>query len=122
MITPAGKECRYYYEDYFRGRDIEECRLVKANPESARWHPKDCAKCPVPAILAANASLDMELTLTIRPTLLGFHRVFEVSAFCIKHRIPISDPFVGCEKCNAERPGLDIFRKALGEDTGDSNA
>ena len=29
-------------------------------------------------------------------------------------RIP--DPFVGCPRCNAERPGLDAFLKALEND------
>jgi hypothetical protein len=119
MRTPAGKECRYYYEDYYRGTEVQECRLVKDNPESARWHPSDCAKCPVPAILNANASKDMELKLTIRPKLLGFVRQFDVSARCIRHRIPIEDPYVGCPKCNEERPGLDIFRQALGQSDDD---
>lgn len=116
MRTPAGKECRYYYEDFNRGRNLQECRLVKANPYSARWHPNDCAKCPIPAILAANASRNLELELTIRSTLLGFRRVFEVTASCAKHRVPIEDPFVGCPQCNAENPGLDVFRQALSQD------
>lgn len=114
MRTPAGKECKHYYEDYNRGRNIKECRLVKANPESMHWRPSDCARCPVPAILDANASPNMELKLTIRPRLLGLGRQYEVTAYCIRHRIPITDPFIGCEKCNAERgPGLDLFRQAL---------
>ena len=28
MRTPAGKECRYFYGNYHRGRGIEECRLL----------------------------------------------------------------------------------------------
>lgn len=119
MRTPAGKECRYYYEDYYRGREVHECRLVKENPESARWHPSDCGKCPVPEILNANASKDMKLTLTIKPKFLGFVRQFEVKAYCVRHRIPIEDPHIGCPKCNEERPGLDIFRQALGQNEDD---
>lgn len=114
MRTPAGKECKHYYEDYNRGRNIKECRLVKANPESMRWRPSDCTRCPVPAILYANASPDMELTLTIKTRLMGFGRQYAVSATCIRHRITIDDPFVGCPKCNTERSeGLDLFRQAL---------
>lgn len=114
MRTPAGKECKHYYEDYNRGRNIKECRLVKTNRESLRWRPSDCTRCPVPAILNANASPDMELTLTIKPRLLGLGRQYAVTAFCIRHRIPIDDPFVGCPRCNAERSdGLDLFRQAL---------
>jgi len=104
MRTPAGKECRHYYEDFHRGRDLQECRLVQANPASMHWRPD---------ILNANSSPDLQLQVTIKPRLLGLGRQVEVSASCLKHRIPIEDAFVGCPKCNAERPGLDIFWQAL---------
>lgn len=113
MRTPAGKDCRYYYEDFHRGRNVQECRLIKQNPESFPWRPQYCARCPVPEILNANASRNMELTLTVKPVMLGLGRKLEVTASCLKHRISIEDPYVGCPKCNAERPGLDAFRKAL---------
>jgi hypothetical protein len=119
MRTPAGKECQYYYEDYNRGRNIMECRLIKANPDSMRWRPSDCTNCPVPAILNANASPNLELRLTIKPRLLGLGRKHIVQAHCLRHRIPIEDPYVGCLECNAERPGLDLFRNAL--DTTDND-
>ena len=116
MRTPAGKECRYFYEDFNRGRDIQECRLEKENPESLHWRPADCSKCPVPDILNANASPDLKLTLSIKPGgVLGMGRKLEVTASCLKHHIPIGDPFVGCPKCYEERPGLDVFRQALDE-------
>jgi hypothetical protein len=113
MRTPAGKECRYYYEDFHRGREMQECRLLKANAESMPWHPSDCARCPIPEILNANASKNLDLKLTIRPKLLGLRRELEVQASCLKHETPIEDAFVGCHQCNAERPGLDLFRQAL---------
>lgn len=116
MRTPAGKECRFYYADYNRGRNVRECRLIKQNPDSLRWQPKYCSQCPVPEILNANASPDMELTLTVKPVMLGLGRRLEVTARCTRHRIPIEDPYVGCPKCIAERPGLELFRKALDED------
>jgi len=119
MRTPAGKECRHYHEDFHRGRNIQECRLLKANPDSPHWHPHDCQNCIVPDILNANASRDLELKLTVKMGFLGFGRRLEVSAFCSKHRIPIEDAFVGCPKCNEERPGLDIFRQALEPDDDD---
>lgn len=121
MQTPAGKECRHYYEDYYRGRDVQECRLVKGNQESLRWHPSDCAKCPVPDILNANASPDMELTLTIKKRLWGFGRHLNVRAHCIRHHTPIEDPYTGCPECNQARPGLDLFRKALDQDDDEDN-
>lgn len=116
MRTPAGKECQHYYEDFHRGRNVQECRLVRQNPASLQWKPDDCSKCPVPAILNANASPNLELTLTIKPKLLGLGRQLEVKASCLKHRSVIEDAYVGCPQCNAERPGLDIFWQALGQD------
>ncbi|MFW5691943.1 MAG: hypothetical protein ACOCX3_01185 [Chloroflexota bacterium] len=120
MRTPAGKECKHYFEDFHRGRDVQECRLVKGNRASLPWRPEDCSRCPVPDILNANASPYMELQLTIKPRMLGFGRKMEVEAWCIRHNIPIEDPYVGCPKDIEERPGLDVFRRALDQsDDGD---
>lgn len=116
MRTPAGKECRYYYEDFHRGRGVQECRLAQENRESLPWRPNYCGMCPVPDILNANASPDLQLTLTIKPRLLGLGRQLVVAASCMRHRIPIEDAHVGCPRCNQERPGLDVFYRALGSD------
>ena len=113
MRTPAGKDCRYYYEDFHLGRSVQECRLIKQNPDSMHWRPGDCARCPIPEILSANASPNLDLKLTVKPRLLGLGRTLEVTASCVKHRVPVDDPFTGCEQCNAERPGLDVFWQAL---------
>ncbi len=56
MKTPAGSECKYFYGDYYRGRDHEECRLL-----GAQWKPALCRTCPVPAIEMANACEFMRL-------------------------------------------------------------
>lgn len=121
MRTPAGKECKFYHEDFHRGRNIQECRLVKENAESLRWRPEDCSKCAVPDILNANASPNMELKLTIMPRMLGFGRKLEISAWCLRHRIPIEDPYVGCPKDREENPGLDLFRRALEDQDQDDH-
>lgn len=119
MRTPAGKECPHYYEDFHRGRNQQECRLIQQNPDSLRWRISDCSQCSVPEILNANASSYLELKVTVKPRLLGLGRRIEVSASCIKHHVEIEDAYVGCPKCNAERPGLDIFWQALGQDNDD---
>lgn len=113
MRTPAGRDCKHYYEDFHRGRNLQECRLIKANPNSKAWQPSDCAKCPVPDILYANASPDLELTLAVHTRFMNFGRYMVVSASCLRHRIPVDDPHIGCPQCAASREGLDIFRKAL---------
>jgi hypothetical protein len=119
MITPDGRECKHYFEDFHRGRSRQECRLIAANPESKPWRPRDCERCPVPDILRANASEDLVLRARIHNGFLGlgvFGVHVEVEAFCDKHDIPIDDPFVGCTRCNAETPGLAQFLSALEED------
>ncbi|QPC81108.1 hypothetical protein G4Y79_15505 [Phototrophicus methaneseepsis] len=115
MRTPAGKECRYYYADFHRGRNIQECRLVKDNPESERWHPNDCSRCPVPDILLANADPDLELKLTIKRGFLGLTRKLDVEARDAKTGEIIEDPYIG-NIDTENNPGLEIFRKALEED------
>ena len=114
MRTPDGSDCSYYYEDFHRGRNVQECRATKAEG-SAPWRLTDCAKCPVPRILLANASPNLHVILEIKSKWLGFGRSLNVTAFCKRHEIPIADPYVGCEQCNRERPGLDLFKNALNE-------
>ncbi len=116
MKTPSGKECKHYYEDFHRGRNVQECRLNKQNLDSEAWHPNDCGKCPVPDILRANADPDMELTLTISRGFMGFGRKLEVTAKSLKDGTVIEDPYVG--NPDKHSPGLDIFRQAL-EDIDD---
>lgn len=117
MRTPDGRECRHYYQDFHRGANRQECRLVSTVAgKSIPWRPKDCAGCPVPEILQANSSRDLELRLQISPVLLGLGRKLTISAHCRRHDTPIADPFVGCPACNSDRPGLDQFLRALEQD------
>ena len=113
MRTPAGTECKHYYEDFHRDHNVQECRLIKQNIESLAWHPSDCLKCPIPGILNANASPYLELKLTVKSKFLGMKRQAVVTASCIKHKKPIDDVFVGCSQCNQERPSLNLFWNAL---------
>jgi hypothetical protein len=114
MQTPYGQDCRHYYQDFHRGRDIQECRLIKQNPDSLRWKPTDCKDCPVPGILHANASPDLELRITVETRFLGLGRQLTVEAFCTRHQISIDDAHVGCQRCNEEKgDGLGLFRQAL---------
>jgi hypothetical protein len=110
MRTPAGKECRHYYQDFNRGRSVQECRLINFNGDSLRWHPSDCSKCPVPDILNANASRHLELKLTVKARFLGLNRQLEVEARCRGEVIPVEEAYTGCAESSA---GLDLFRQAL---------
>ena len=114
MITPAGDECRFYYQDFYRGNSEQECRLIQSNPHSPEWKPKDCFNCPVPAILRANSSPDLVLEGTIKKGILGMNRHVEVRAFCSKHLVDVERPEVGCHHCALEKPGL---RELFDEDS-----
>ena len=104
MRTPAGTECPYYYEDFNRGRAIQECRLIARNRHSLPWTPDLCAKCKVPAVLRANGSPDLRLELAVRRRL-GLFRTLQLTAYCRRHDHPIDDPFRGCPDCAAEAAG-----------------
>ena len=46
----------------------------------------------------------------------------EMLSLARRHQQTVADPYVGCDACRAERPGLDLFRSALTmeEDPDDS--
>ena len=100
MRTPAGKECRYYYEDFHRGRSIQECRLLARSSDSLPWEPKVCQICPVPEILRANSCPHMELRA--RLVRRWFRRRMEVAAYCTDHHVEVADPYVGCGHCHPD--------------------
>ena len=99
MKTPAGKECPHFYGDYFRGRSLEECRLLKT--AGKHWTRDLCSTCPVPAISQANACEFMQLRATIaRPLSSAFMRRVQVQAFCEKSNKNVKEPQVGCGECH----------------------
>ena len=99
MKTPAGSECPHFYGDYFRGRNVEECRLLKASGQ--RWSPDLCGTCPVPGIARANACEFLKLTATIgRPVTAVFQRRVQVTAYCEKTKKNVAELQVGCGECH----------------------
>lgn len=100
MKTPYGKECKYYYADYFRGKSTEECRLVQANPASQPWKPALCQACPVPDILVANACPNLALRAYVAKSMLGLLQTIKVEAACREYRMPVSQPKIGCGHCH----------------------
>jgi len=116
MRTPAGTECRFYYEDYYRGREQRECRLIADTPGGGRWEPKLCARCPVPSLLRANASPYLALQARAARRLFFWRRV-QVEAYCTKHLVEIEDLYIGCGQCNQERAG----RSAIGLPVSDDD-
>jgi hypothetical protein len=99
MRTPYGKECTYYYQDFGRGREIQECRLLG---QSGGWKPDDCKECPVPGILMANACPDMVIRGKVVTGLLGMGRRVRVTAYCRRSNRTGFDPHIGCGECHKD--------------------
>lgn len=100
MRTPAGKECQYFFGDYYRGRNTEECRLLNQARPPLRWKRHFCANCPVPGILLANACTSMVLKPDLYRPFPFLRQQVRVSAFCIKSNQTVSEPHIGCGECH----------------------
>jgi len=100
MKTPAGRECPHFYGDYFRGRNVEECRLLKLQGQV--WTPDLCKTCPVPEIARANSCQHMRLDAVVaRPIFALFSRRVQITAFCEKSNRHVAEPHVGCGECHS---------------------
>jgi hypothetical protein len=104
MLTPAGKKCPYFYGDYYRGKNHEECRLLKDH--NIQWHPRLCNTCPMPEIYLANNCEHMQFTPELKNTFLWFGQNVKLTAFCTKSARTIKEPKIGCGECH---PLLDKF-------------
>ena len=96
---PARIDCRFYFEDYHRGREVKECRLPKSR-ESAAWNPNVCNTCPVPGILRETNTRSLALEGAIKRRFLLGERM-EVFAICTRHKQQLSNPRV-CPACASE--------------------
>jgi hypothetical protein len=100
MKTPYGKECPYFYGDYFRGRNTEECRLLLASGQ--KWTRDLCRFCPVPEISLANACEFMKLNAKVsRPLSAALMKRVQVNAYCEKTKKRVAEPHIGCGECHA---------------------
>jgi hypothetical protein len=100
MRTPAGNECPFFYGDYYRGRQREECRLLQSAQPPLPWKPALCETCPVPRIMAANACEYMILAPRLARPFPFLRQVVQVRASCLKSKEQGFDPHVGCGQCH----------------------
>lgn len=106
-IPTTGKECPYFYGDYYRGRTFEECRLV--GKSKIPWESKLCKACPVPGIVLANSCHHMILSGEILSILFGLKKKIKIEAYCTKTHQEVKNPYTGCNKCH---PISDLFEEA----------
>ena len=109
MRTPAGSECPYYYQDFHRGHNRQECRLIDATPDGGTYTPDLCTNCPVPRIVLANACPNMILEGRVKSLLLGLRKNVDVSVFCRRTERTGFQPEIGCGECHLEFPEFTIF-------------
>ena len=103
MRTPFGAECKHYYADFNRGRNLEECRLPR--PDSEKWSADLCKTCPVPGVLQANACEFLQLHGSVsRPFSALFQRRVQITAFCEKVHRSVAEPHIGCGECHPLPP------------------
>lgn len=100
MKTPAGKECRFFYGDYYRGRKNEECRLLDSAAPPLPWKPDLCKDCPVPDILLANACPHLQLQPSLARPFPFIHQQVRVQPYCTQTRRSGFDPHIGCGECH----------------------
>ena len=100
MQTPFGKECKYFYGDYYRGRSREECRLLDAASPPITWSSDLCADCPVPDIQLANECEHMVLLPRLERPFPFLKRQVRVGTYCDKTRRRNFDPHIGCGECH----------------------
>jgi hypothetical protein len=106
MRTPWGFDCPYFFGDYYRGRKREECRLITPPAKLADWSPEYCKKCPVPAILMANACPNMVLKAEIHKGFLKLNQSMKIDAYCTLSEKHVDQPEIGCGRCH---PLPDVF-------------
>jgi hypothetical protein len=100
MKTPAGKECRYFYGDYRRGRNVEECRLLDSVSPPLAWSRDLCVTCPVPGILLANACAHMILEPRLGRPFPFLKRQVRIQTHCKNTLRTGFDPHIGCGECH----------------------
>jgi len=101
MKTPFGRDCKFFYGDYFRGRNVQECRALSAG-EKARWKVEFCKDCPMPQIQINNACPNLMLSATIVKPFLGKEKI-AVQAWCSKVHDGVKDPNIGCPVCHQDQ-------------------
>jgi len=108
MRTPTGTECYYYYEDFHRGRNVQECRLISHTQNGDTFTPDLCAQCRVPQILMANACPNMILEARATSRLFGLYKRVQVTANCTRTREVVDEPEIGCGQCHLPLPSFEI--------------
>jgi hypothetical protein len=95
---PEPVDCKYFYGDYFRGKNSEECRLLDASPDNKRpWRRKLCDTCTVPDLVRATDCRGLALEAAVKRRFFR-DRVEITFAICTEHMLELEDP-THCPLC-----------------------
>ncbi len=95
-------DCPYYYSDYRRGNETEECRLLEASPEAqGTWRRALCRTCPVPDTIRHTECDHLTLEATIQRQWM-VSRVRITFALCGESMEELPDPR-HCAICASSR-------------------
>ena len=112
MQTPYSAECRFYYEDFNRGRDTQECRLAIRSGTEKNWAAVVCKNCLAPRIQRANSCEHLLLEGRINKGFLGLNKRMEITTWCKKMECDVTEPEIGCGHCHADNP---LLQQLFGE-------
>ncbi len=102
MKTPDGRECKFFYGDYYRGRNFEECRALSNPKDKKNWTSQLCSGCPLPDYLRHNSCQNLVYSVFIGKVL--FKQRMKVKAWCSKSHELVRDPNIGCGHCHELDP------------------
>ena len=108
MKTAFGSECSYYYEDFHRGREMRECRLLRTTREN--WSYRLCEHCPVPRWQQSNSCAHMAFSGHATRGFLGIGRRMVISVWCDQAAAKVDEPEIGCGKCHLDNPFLQVLK------------
>ncbi len=103
MASQTPPNCRFYYEDYYRGQQTSECRLPKSRA-SERWLRSVCDSCPTPTLLRETNCAHLALEGTIRRRR-PFGLRMELFAICTRHTAQLKEAGY-CAACAEEQAAL----------------
>jgi hypothetical protein len=98
MILPDGRDCKFFYANYYRGRNFEECRALTSQEDKREWKIAFCDACPLPDYLRNNSCENIVYSVFVAKSL--FKKKIKVKAWCQLVHEPVDDPNIGCGHCH----------------------
>ena len=104
MTSPSpSRRCRFLFQDYHRGNEIQRCRLCRPPGQKESWGADVCRKCPVSKLLQADPCAHLALEGRIERRWM-FFRGMRVYSVCTARLREISQPASCQASCSDYQP------------------